>query len=565
MRRLAFLMVLGLALVGLGGCKTTQALLGKSEPQHAYQEFQEQPLIGQAQEVRIKPLEPNFYTDFLDDVRYTEGGQQVGLNVRAWAQSRAAEQRALALGAVTPLELTKRTARNKNFVPLEGPGARAITDYVQTVINRLLAQWPHQPLDPPVTAIIIDNPSYMAAMNRFNVLQISIGLLVNVETEDELAAVIAHELTHSLLNHHDAIARQLYRSKQTAVGATFLASLLAGDGNNKNAALAVLMLERMQRHHAEEVGFFEWQREHEIQADLMALDLTKRAGYDWGKVAVYLERLQSQEEAAEAAQAKKGEAGESEPSLGTAIKGMINGLDTGLATLINGGEAPEEPAPLPYKTTEGKHEHPSAEERLFNLAGYERTHYRKDVFMDKPSVDRLHKVVWRGAGFEVIKRSVFLNEAEEALEANDHDLAAEKALAVLEGANDPDPRARIILFHARKGQGNIATALKNLEIARAGSGATKRVFTLLLGEYIRLQRWDEAFDVLKHGQNKVAMHPEHEYFALAISLTVKAGDQRRATSLLQACARKGVAYQTYCQSAYMRAMEVTSTASAANY
>jgi len=72
---------------------------------------------------------------------------------------------------------------------------------------------------PDLRIYVIRNPYFNASMTANGVMQIWTGLLVRVSSEDELAAVIGHELAHYTQLHTLARLRRLNRSM--AVGALF--------------------------------------------------------------------------------------------------------------------------------------------------------------------------------------------------------------------------------------------------------------------------------------------------------------------------------------------------------
>ena len=533
-----------LAAAALQGCKTTSALLDTGPRQEVYQTIGTPTLIETAKAHSVEPLEPNFYTDFLDTLTITENGNKVGINVREYAQSRADEQRKLVAGA-NPIALADAAVRG-DIVRLKGPGADRISRYGAQIVARLLKEWPYEQPFPAVSVVVCDDEGFNARMTRFNVLYLSVGLLVNVESEDELAGVIAHELAHSLLNHHAAQERQAFRDKQSAAMMMTVASLVAN--KHQNAAFAILMAEQAFRKNQDEVGLPKWLREQEVMADILAVDLTKRAGYDWGAVSIFLKRLKSQE--AEAASGDVLE-GQGKPSLGAAVSGMVNQLDTGIAALITGEDADAENDPPKYDVAATGDDHPTASERLYNVSSYEHDHY-KDVFLSDLSTRHLRQVVWQGAGYSTIKRSAYLMKAEKKLEEKDYAGAVADVMRVLNGARDPDPRARMILYNARMGQGNTDSALLNLEIARTGREPPPIIFEKLANGYTRLSRWDKAIDVIKDGQRRGWKHPTHKYYAMLIGMNLRAGHDKEAMRLVNECGAKGAQYRNFCEEVYIQ-------------
>lgn len=92
------------------------------------------------------------------------------------------------------------------------------------------------------------------------------GMLDFVENQDQLAAVLAHEVGHVLAQHHNERASQQVLL-ETGLG-------LAGAGGINPTALQALGL-------GAQFGILlPYSREHESEADVIGLDLMARAGFD---------------------------------------------------------------------------------------------------------------------------------------------------------------------------------------------------------------------------------------------------------------------------------------------
>lgn len=109
---------------------------------------------------------------------------------------------------------------------------------------------------------VVRNANFNATMAPNGMMQVWSGLLLRVENEAQLAAVLGHELGHYLERHMLEGLRDL---KNRAALATFLSMFgLVG----AVAGLGVV------------AGLFAFSREHEQRADRMGLRLMQRAGYD---------------------------------------------------------------------------------------------------------------------------------------------------------------------------------------------------------------------------------------------------------------------------------------------
>jgi len=96
-----------------------------------------------------------------------------------------------------------------------------ITGYVSSLVDRLIATMPPQPF--PIKTTVVRNQALNAFASAAGHITIFTGLIANLETEDELASVIAHELAHVSERH---IAKSIEKSQ--LVGAGSLLGILAG-------------------------------------------------------------------------------------------------------------------------------------------------------------------------------------------------------------------------------------------------------------------------------------------------------------------------------------------------
>jgi len=98
------------------------------------------------------------------------------------------------------------------------------------------------------------------------------GLLEHVESDDELAAVIGHEIAHVLLHH--ANQRMSAGVLQAAGGIATVILTDDMESDQRNAILAAYGI-------GSQVGIIlPYSRSHETQADLKGLLIAARAGYD---------------------------------------------------------------------------------------------------------------------------------------------------------------------------------------------------------------------------------------------------------------------------------------------
>lgn len=147
-----------------------------------------------------------------------------------------------------------------------------ITGYVRSLVDRLVAAMPPQPFQIKVT--VVRNGSMNAFASAAGHITIFTGLLANLDREDELASVIAHELAHVSERH---IAKSI--EKNQLIGAGSLLGILAGvlvgsqakgSGGEALAMGAVAGSRAMQ---------LQYSRQNEREADQYGLDYLVQAGF----------------------------------------------------------------------------------------------------------------------------------------------------------------------------------------------------------------------------------------------------------------------------------------------
>lgn len=116
---------------------------------------------------------------------------------------------------------------------------------------------------PDIRVYPVRTPWFNASMAPNGMMQVWTGLLLRVENEAQLAAVLGHEIGHYLRRH--ALERLRDARSRSAFG-QILGVALGGVG--LIAQLALL------------AGAYAYSREHEREADVLGLRLMREAGYD---------------------------------------------------------------------------------------------------------------------------------------------------------------------------------------------------------------------------------------------------------------------------------------------
>ncbi|HEX3431339.1 MAG TPA: M48 family metallopeptidase [Rhizomicrobium sp.] len=226
-----------------------------------------------------------------------------------------------------PRTLSIMRTRAQGFVP-----SPELHDYVRSVLMRDLAGIPLPPSFQPDVHILAA-PEFTALCTPDGTVMITVGLLEQLETEDELAFVLGHEISHAIYRHHDSdwLARSQYYAVVNAAAVDSVAqqaSGVIGAGTANNFARGLDVMRHLYKLSANVLAP-QMTRSQEDMADALGFDLMVRAGYDPEAPLAVMDKLGEQEaEAARAAaQAKAAEqngGGSSVSAVGNSLLGGLN-------------------------------------------------------------------------------------------------------------------------------------------------------------------------------------------------------------------------------------------------
>jgi len=168
---------------------------------------------------------------------------------------------------------------------------RLLEDYVEGVARRLLEASPRKGLS--IRVRIAAHDRYNAVVYPDGAVFLSLGAINNIKSEDELAMLLAHELSHVLLGHAEGdwffkAQEQGIVALNTAVAAkNALARRMgrtAGGAQEDKRLLAAQIAYKL----GDKVLRPSLQRKEEDEADLLGVDLLFAAGYqDEGRAAFF--------------------------------------------------------------------------------------------------------------------------------------------------------------------------------------------------------------------------------------------------------------------------------------
>ena len=184
-----------------------------------------------------------------------------------------------------------------------------LSDYVKAAACRVARDY-----CPDLRIYVIRNPSFNASMTANGVMVIWTGLLVRVSSEDELAAVLGHELAHYTQLHTLDRLRRI--KKNMAAGSVFDLGLILLTGASvpvgQFAAIASLMA---------------FSRDQEEEADLLGAQFMAQSDYDPHAAAKVWEMIVEEDESAAVKRRKPGLFSKTHPSSAgriVTLKGFVS-------------------------------------------------------------------------------------------------------------------------------------------------------------------------------------------------------------------------------------------------
>jgi predicted Zn-dependent protease len=153
---------------------------------------------------------------------------------------------------------------------VQGP----VADWVELVGQRLAAV---SDKEFKYSFKVIDNPDINAFALPGGYIYVCTGLRKVAQTDDELAAVLAHEITHAEEHHY----AQQYKKASTRGLILGIGAMVAGLPNLAQQALGILDFSMTQK----------YSRGHELQADELGMQRMARAGFNPDGMITLLEKL----------------------------------------------------------------------------------------------------------------------------------------------------------------------------------------------------------------------------------------------------------------------------------
>lgn len=187
-------------------------------------------------------------------------------------------------------DLAQRRADGIGFVR-----AASLEQYLAALRTQLLAGSGVTGVPGRVT--VLANPAFAAYSTPDGNVYLAIGWLKNLENADEMAAIVAHELSHVLLTHHSADLLSEWQHKGQAIQEIVIRAR-ADQSKTKTVSKAdakTIKDAQFVADISDKLLLPEWSRRQEREADLLGVDLMIRANYSPAAMVSMLEKLKAWE------------------------------------------------------------------------------------------------------------------------------------------------------------------------------------------------------------------------------------------------------------------------------
>jgi Zn-dependent protease with chaperone function len=222
-------------------------------------------------------------------------------------------------------------ARAQGFVP-----SPQLHDYVKGVLARLLVNMKMPATFHPEVRVLAA-PEFTGECTPDGTLIVTVGLLEQLENEDELAFVLGHEVAHAIYKHE---AKNWYKKAQYYAvvngGAVDMmaksAALTIGGAAGGNIARGLDVAQHLAKL-SSNVLMPQMERGQEDAADALGFDLMVRAGYDSEAALSVMDKLAQQEAEAAAAATQARAAAKKDSGGDSGDSNVMKGLNIGAGAL----------------------------------------------------------------------------------------------------------------------------------------------------------------------------------------------------------------------------------------
>jgi predicted Zn-dependent protease len=428
--------------------------------------------------------------------------------------------------------------------------------YLNGILSKLLAQAPARNV--PARVYVRASQGWAAKTTADANIYVSLGTLLRLDNEDEVAALLAHEASHVMLGHAntDVIQDVEQRAIQLSTIALAARDVVEHGGRRGAVSRGADDARVQQQTKALLVNTLliapAWNRGQERDADLLGTDLLVRAGYSPQAVLSLLRKqVEDENSRKHDPQAQYLEQQLSQLGITDVQKTRDYGAQVAskpgvenklLGTIINVGmdAAAKEGA---KQLDEVKRSHPKAEERLADAQAYITREYPGQA--SAPTrIEPWEAAKEQSETADVLENYIAAIEAQQNLSEGNLKAARERSKASLTGPTRKHAYPNYVAAAVQRAQRNEQAALASYEAALAGPEPAGEIYVATSALYLQAGKRDKARQVLEAGYRRLQEPPT---LTVPLIRTYRAlGKQTDADRLAGQCALRWPKLQTLC-------------------
>lgn len=360
---------------------------------------------------------------------------------------------------------------NKTVARLPG-----LQGYLNTVLARLAGNWPGSPV--AATVYITPQKDFEAYTLKNSAIFVSLGTLKSLDNEDELAALLAHEYAHVVLNHHAKDAFEILTRYGMRYANIYLQAT-AGSSKEQEKRMSTLQIANWV---SDKALFPNWNKGQENDADILATDLIIKSGYNADAMIAMLKKV-------ETTTLEKKAFVSQNPVKVTKTAKDENKLSVDLDVLAaNAVGSLEQQLDRDYE---------SAKVRQKRVRDYLKREYKSRPRPQYGAGIYAAQFQKRSTKTRVSQYSS-VHDAERALlDKQGLNKAVPLGKRALGGSLGEDPYTRMLMYYIRNAQKRPDKAQVNLDKAYASGGAPMYTYELLLDQYMQRKQFERASALLE--------------------------------------------------------------------
>ena len=401
--------------------------------------------------------------------------------------------------------------------------------------------------DLPVKVLVLSSPQYLAGAYQDGTIYVTVGMLLDLRYEDEIAFLLAHEFAHVLKGHHRSDWFEDLQNK-TFVSAGVMASWTGGFARMTAHGGSAEARAKLFRDNSEasyeatrRILHPAWKREQEAEADRLGVYLAMKAKFEQQasleNVFIFMQKGDKQDQADNQAvmnavsQVQEQKQEKSGNLFTNAFSFVGNSIGSAVKS-VSGNDVSATYYPMPQRIAAVEAYRDELQEEKFTdfydakLLPWTRenplpTDDARPLFDETTDAGRL------------LLNYQMTAKAEQALMENRLSDAEEQIKAATNGPTLKDAYVRYVFYSLRDMQDKQGKAAKNLAIALEGPEVSMKIYGALIERAMAEKDYELALKNVTDAQTRIGDTPG--LLPLRIGLYARMGDQQEMEALLLAC------------------------------